>query len=228
MMSDSNQQSRIAGKTPASKKGLNRRQMVGRIIATGAGGLLLPTAAAPLPQPAQGSGAPGPARQSAEAAPWKPEVFDPHQNQTFLALMELILPGSSQAQVNQIVDSLLAVDTPGNRKAFLNALSAMDAISQKRFGHPFRALKSEQQHAILLEASTSERGQPDADNDWSWFMIPQKPSANPPRLADHFALLKTWITKTYLATEIGMKDLGWTGNDFFPEFPGCKPSSKNR
>lgn len=229
-MSDAKKQSSIPGETPISSKSLNRRQMVGRILASGTGGFLLPRAAASLPlhQPAKGSGSPPTAKQSAEAVPWKPEFLDPHQDETFLVLAEQILPGATQAGVNRIVDSLLSVDTQENQEKFLNALSAMDAESQKRFGHPFQTLSGEQQHEILRYASTSGRGQPEADTDWSWFMLPQKPSSNPPRLRDHFELLKMWVAKTYLATETGMKDLGWTGNYYFPTFPGCKPSSENR
>jgi len=208
---------------------MNRRQMVERILATGAGGLLLPKAGTSLPlhNPEEDGGSQQTKKQPADVAPWKPEFLDSHQNETLLVLAELILPGSNHAGVNRIVDSLLSVDTQENQKQFINALSAVDAESQRRFGHPFQALTNEQQHEVLRYASTSQRGQPEEDTDWSWFMLPQKPSSNPPRLRDHFEHLKMWVAKTYLATETGMKDLGWTGNYFFPEFPGCKPSSES-
>ena len=45
----------------------------------------------------------------------------------------------------------------------------------------------------------------------------------PPRLTprDHFDLLKGWIAGAYYSSEIGMRELGWTGNVFFETFPGC-------
>ncbi len=33
--------------------------------------------------------------------------------------------------------------------------------------------------------------------------------------------LKGWIVGAYYSSEIGMRELGWIGNGFFPAFPGC-------
>ena len=41
-------------------------------------------------------------------------------------------------------------------------------------------------------------------------------------LRDHFDLLKGWIAGAYYSSEIGMRELGWTGNVVFAEFPGCQ------
>lgn len=207
---------------------LNRRQIVECILATGAGGLLLPKTAAALPphELMETAGAPLMAGQTADAIAWKPIFFDTHQNETFGVLAELILPGAAQARINRIVDSLLNVASQESQQKFLHALSAIDAESQRRFGHPFKTLSAEQQHAILEYASSSERGQPEEDRDWSWFMLPQKPSSAQPRLRDYFENFKSWVAATYLATETGMKDMGWTGNYLFPDFPDCKTNLK--
>jgi hypothetical protein len=35
-----------------------------------------------------------------------------------------------------------------------------------------------------------------------------------------FENLKTWITGAYYSSEMGMRELGWTGIVFFDDFPG--------
>lgn len=44
----------------------------------------------------------------------------------------------------------------------------------------------------------------------------------PPTLRDRFEHLKGWIVGAYYSSEIGMRELGWTGNVFFASFPGCE------
>jgi hypothetical protein len=47
------------------------------------------------------------------------------------------------------------------------------------------------------------------------------------RLRDHFELLKGWISGAYYSSEIGMRELGWTGQVMFAEFPGCPHPEKH-
>ncbi len=158
------------------------------------------------------------------AADWSPEFLDAHQNETLVALAEPIVPGSTKAQVNRFIDLLLSVDTLENQQKFNNSLSAFDAESLKRFEHPFKALTEDQQNQLLTAASTEERGQPEGKKDWSWFAVPSKEPTEPPRvtLRDHFENLKGWISGAYYSSEIGMRELGWTGEMFFDSFPGCQ------
>ena len=37
----------------------------------------------------------------------------------------------------------------------------------------------------------------------------------------HFENLKEWIVGGYYSSEIGMRELGWTGQLFFDKLPGC-------
>jgi len=52
----------------------------------------------------------------------------------------------------------------------------------------------------------------------------EKPAAasEPPTLRDRFEHLKGWIVGAYYSSEIGMRELGWTGNVFYAGFPGCE------
>jgi hypothetical protein len=43
-----------------------------------------------------------------------------------------------------------------------------------------------------------------------------------PRLHGHFENLKGWISGAYYSSEVGMRELGWTGDRVFASFPGCE------
>jgi len=40
-------------------------------------------------------------------------------------------------------------------------------------------------------------------------------------LYSHFENLKSWISGAYYSSEVGMRELGWTGDYVFEAFPGC-------
>jgi hypothetical protein len=154
----------------------------------------------------------------ASAAKWTPEFLNSHQNQTLLLLAERILPGSSQAHVNRIIDLLLTVDTPENRRKFTDSLSAIDAESRKRFGRVFKSLSADQQEQILSGLAT---GKPSVDQDSATSSIKNRlhqPTLTP---RDHFDNVKTWIVGSYYSSEVGMRELGWTGDVYFVELPAC-------
>jgi hypothetical protein len=133
------------------------------------------------------------------AADWKPVFLDAQQNETLIALAEGTVPGSTKAQVNRFVDLLLSVDKPESRHKFVESLEAFDVESQKRFSKDFRALNDGDKDMILADAS-------------------EKPSA----LHGHFENLKGWVSGAYYSSEVGMRELGWTGDYVFEKFPGCE------
>jgi len=63
---------------------------------------------------------------TAAAEGWTPEFFDSHQDATFMALAELIVPGSAKVHVNRMVDLLLSVDTKENQQEFNDSTTAID------------------------------------------------------------------------------------------------------
>lgn len=159
----------------------------------------------------------------ASAADWAPEYLDAHQNETLVALSERIVPGSTKAQVNRFIDLLLTVDSQENQKKFLASLGAFDGDSMTRFGHPFAAVTEEQQIKILDAASTEKAGKAGSE-DAMWFALPASRSSEnaPITMRDHFENLKGWISGAYYSSEIGMRELGWTGDYFFESYPGCE------
>ena len=161
----------------------------------------------------------------AAATDWKPEFFAPHQFKTLESIAERIVPGASKAKTAEFIDQLLAVDTQFNRRNFLNALGAFERRALERTRRPWIALAAAEQDEILTAASTMESGVP-VEQPWAPGRPAEvaKPQAAEIRLTlrDHFELLKGWIAGGYYSSEIGMRELGWTGNLFHNSFPGCQ------
>ena len=158
------------------------------------------------------------------AGAWTPKSLDPHQNETLRLLAERLVPNSGKAQVNRFIDLLLNVDTAETRQKFSQSLAVFDRESVRRFGHQFKDISEAKQNELLTAFSTvapslekSQRGESDED-------APVKKPAAGSRLTlgDHFENLKTWVTGAYYSSEMGMRELGWTGMVFFQDFPGCQ------
>lgn len=200
----------------AERSGIGRREAL-QALMTGLGASVATAWAAdahPMQQHLKDGARVATAETKANAARWKPEFLDAHQVQTLRALAERIVPGSSKARVAEFVDQLLAVDASRNQRSFLNAMGAFEGLAIARFSKPWKALTAGEQDQLLTEASTAERAaRPSADA-----------AGQPPTLTmrDHFENLKGWVAGAYYSSEIGMRELGWTGNMFFTSFPGCE------
>ena len=208
----------VPGNHSNSETGINRREMVRRLMIAGGAGFALPGVAEghPIARHLANQGAAARAASRAARTDWSPAFLDQHQSKTLEVLGERIIPGSSKAQVNHFIDLLLSVDTQDAQKKFIASLSAFEAESLKRFSHPYKDLTVSQQNEILTSASTAERG--------------EAAEGQPHRitLRDHFENLKTWISGAYYSSEIGMKELGWTGQVIFTSFPGCQNTGEQQ
>ncbi|HVR69729.1 MAG TPA: gluconate 2-dehydrogenase subunit 3 family protein [Vicinamibacteria bacterium] len=196
---------------PPAAGGMDRRAAI-RALAAGVGaGMALPAVAEshPVHRHLADPSALVEAEAAAAARDWKPAFLDGHQGETLVSLAEQVVPGSTSAGVGRFVDQLLSVDTQENQRRFLNALGAVEGESIDRFGRPWKSLTGTQQVELLTDASTAAPGARDA-----------KGLAHP-TLRDHFDHLKGWISGAYFSSEIGMRELGWTGNVFHATFPGC-------
>lgn len=184
----------------------SRREMVRRLLAGIGAGAAWPflSGAHPIHKHLASDSLLGRADAQLADENWKPLFLNSQQNQTLIVLSESIVPGSKNALVNRFIDLLLSVDTHENQQKFTASLTAFDAESQHRFGHPFKAASPAEQNALLTAASSDE-----AHTDSS--------SA----LREHFENLKGWISGAYYSSEAGMAELGWTGDRFFEKFPGC-------
>jgi len=141
---------------------------------------------------------------------WKPIFFDEHQNQTVVALTELIIPatdtpGAKEAQVNRLIDLMLSESEKDQKAAFIQGLAWIDARCLKRYGKPFVDLASEQQ-TVLLE--------PLAD--------PNNTSAEDRQGVRFFEHLKDATIFGYYTSKIGLEqELQYGGDEYHTEYPGA-------
>jgi hypothetical protein len=204
MGTDANSTLVVLDKVDAANRRLTRREMMQRLLA-GAGATAawpIVCASHPFFTHLENDSIFEEAEKLA-GADWKPLFFGVQQNESFIAVAESIVPGSTRAQVNHFVDLLLSVDSDGNRKHFVDSLAAFEAESRKRFGKNFPALDEGQKHALLKDASDAAERKEHG-------------------LTEHFENLKGWISGAYYSSEVGMRELGWTGDYAFANFPGCE------
>jgi hypothetical protein len=158
-----------------------------------------------------------------KAPAYKPEFLDAHQFETLKSLAERVVPGAARARTTEFVDQLLAVDSADDQRQFMTALGAFEGRAFARAGRPWKQLADADQIAILTEASTAESGRP-ATRPWAAGDPIVSPGPSRPvtlTLRDHFDVLKGWIAGAYYSSEIGMRELGWTGTVVHASFPGC-------
>lgn len=208
------------------QRGLNRREMVRRLFGGAGAAFAIPGVAGahPIHKHLADTAVLEKAEVQVAGKAWSPAFLDAHQNETLIVLAELIVPGSARAQVNRFIDLLLSVDTQDNQKKFVAALSAFEAEALNRHNRPFKALTDEQQVKILTDASTAGHEEaPHGGMDPEAAPSTEEFAATPEQaLRSHFENLKGWINGAYYSSEIGMRELGWTGNYFFESFPGCQ------
>lgn len=160
------------------------------------------------------------ATEQAAADEWKPQVLNADQNEALIAIAECIVPGSTKAHVNRVIDVLLTVETAGNREAVHSALTSLDVESKKRFNLSISSLQDVQRRE-LLSACASQSPRLPAEHDDSapsWKTNQTIRPNGPANLRDHFEVLKGWIVATYYSSEQGMRELGWT-DEFYYESP---------
>jgi hypothetical protein len=192
---------------------LDRREVLRRLAAGGLGAATAPLWSLRLTELALAHADPHThtATATAAAAPWKPRLLDAHQNDTVVAISELIIPqtdtpGAKAAKVNEFIDLVLAEAAPAERTAFLRGLGFMDTRARELFGADFVSARPEQQTSLLTTLSD-----------------PGHTSAADQVGRDFFQSIKSLTVTGYYTTEIGLRqELGEDGMLFLPDYPGCQ------
>ena len=199
--------------------GLTRRAMVQRLLAAMSAGAAWPLVAGSHPifellrsEALLHDDAVFDKAEQLGQANWKPTFLTAQQDHLLTAFAESIVPNSTRAHASRFIDLLLSMDKQENQLKFAESLAALDAEAQKRFKKSFPALGAEQKNAFLTDASTKPKS-PDAAGS----EVEKKQAA----LYSHFENLKGWISGAYYSSEVGMRELGWTGDYAFAAFPGC-------
>ena len=183
-------------------------------IALGAGGVVsLPilgqSAASPSGAHAAHQHPGGHAATSADAN-WKPLFFDDHQNETVIAVTDLIIPqtdtpGAKAAQVNRYIDLVLSEEEPAKQKRFIEGLAWIEARSRKLHGKPFVRLTPEEQTALLVPLADPGNKDPE-----------DRPGV------EFFQEIKDMTIFAYYTSEIGMnQELEYCGDDYHADYPGA-------
>jgi len=210
----------MIGAQATEMRGLTRREMVQRLLAGAGAGAAWPLVAAshPMYEHLKNDAIFAEAEKLEEAADWKPVFLSAQQSEDLAALAESIVPGSTRARVSRFIDLLLSVDKLENQQQFLRSLSAFQVEAQKRFGKRFPALTQEQKNTLLSEAATNP-----GNSEAAHAQVVK--TVSPPHA--HFENLKGWVSGAYYSSEVGMRELGWTGDYAFAEFPGCAHTGEN-
>jgi hypothetical protein len=158
--------------------------------------------AATVPAAAQQQPHPEPVSQAPDRPDWKPQVFDDHQDQTVIALTDLIIPdtdtpGARAANVHRYIDLFLHDGPDSDRIRFLEGLAWLDGYAIQKHGHPFVSCAPADQIAILTALSSG---------------------AGPGRA--FFQTAKGLTSRIYYNTRIGYQELNKGGR--VPATLGCR------
>ncbi|PYV37764.1 MAG: hypothetical protein DMG06_27230 [Acidobacteria bacterium] len=214
-------------KKKKSKGGMDRREVLRRFVASAGASAALPVlghggvkhdvslhSMAVSRESALGSAQP--ADPTLIAAGWKPKFFDAHQNETVVALSDLIIPdtdtpGAKAALANRFIDLLLGAEAPQAQQQYVQALGWLDGHCFSQYERPFVQLSPAQQ-AEVLTLLTHENDNPEMAHGVKLFRI-----------------VKNSIVEAYYSSEIGMlQELKYETNPFQSEYPGCKNPDEHK
>jgi hypothetical protein len=149
----------------------------------------------------------------ATKAPPKLKVLTPAQYATVETLVEAIIPaderspGAKEARVADYLDLALSEAEEGQRKEFLDGLTALEAEAIGRTTVGFARMTPAQVETLLTDLSRNER---------------PAEGVEPSALAKFFVAAKQATIHGYYTSEIGIhKELRYKGNQLLAEFQGC-------
>ena len=140
------------------------------------------------------------------ATTWKPETLDAHQNETVIALSDLIIPdtdtpGAKVAGVNRYIDLFLRDGSVEARDRFVAGLGWLDGYAIQKHSNPFVRCSNVQQTAILTTLDEGRDASVAAGTAFS-------------------EMAKSMTSRIYYSTAIGFRELNKGGR--VPRTFGCK------
>jgi gluconate 2-dehydrogenase gamma chain len=152
-------------------------------------------------------------KSDAGSGAYTPKYFAPHEYKTLQTLCETILPadadcgGASEAGAPEFID-LLTSENPDFQMKFGGGLLWLDSTCTNRFGSVYLDCTKEQQKEIL--DLIAYRKNADEDENLSYGV-------------DFFSMLRNFTADGFFTSKIGIEYLGYQGNTFLLDFPGCPP-----
>jgi hypothetical protein len=144
---------------------------------------------------------------------YKPKYFSGHQYKTLQSLCQAIVPadaksgGAIEAGAPEFID-LLTSENPKYQLALGGGLMWLDSACLDRFGTVYVDCTPNQQTSMLDLIAFRKNANSD-------------PSLS--QGIEFFSFLRNLTADGYFTSEIGIKDLGYIGNTYLKEFPGCPP-----
>jgi len=152
-------------------------------------------------------------RADANAGGYAPKFFSTHQYATLRALCETILPadadsgGAIEAGAPEFID-LLTSENPHFQVQLGGGLMWLDSTCEDRYGNVYLNCTAQQQKEIL--DLIAYRKNVAADQALSHGV-------------EFFSLLRNLTSDGFFTSKIGIQYLGYVGNSFLTDFPGCPP-----
>lgn len=152
-------------------------------------------------------------KAQAASSKYTPKYFNAHQYQTLRALCQTIIPadaecgGAIEAAAPEFID-LLTSENEEYQARLGGGLIGLDATCQQRFGKVYLEASPEQQKEILdlISHQRNEEADPALRTGIQFF-----------------SFLRNLTADGFFTSEIGIQYLGYIGNEFLEEFPGCPP-----
>ena len=147
------------------------------------------------------------------AGEYKPKYFTAHQYETLRVLCQTIIPadadcgGALEAGAPEFID-LITSENDQYQARLGGGLIWLDAACQQRFGNVYLQCSPQQQKEIL---------------DLIAFRNNEASDSTLHTGIQFFSFLRKLTADGFFTSEIGIKYLGYIGNDFLAEFPGCPP-----
>ncbi|HKF49803.1 MAG TPA: gluconate 2-dehydrogenase subunit 3 family protein [Terracidiphilus sp.] len=144
---------------------------------------------------------------------YTPKYFDAHGYKTLQALCETILPadadaaGAIEAGAPEFIDLLTSENTEYQLRLG-GGLKWLDATCTQRYGKAWVDCAAKEQAEALDLIAYKKNADADAN-------------MGEPLL--FFRLLRNMTADGFFTSKIGIKYLGYKGNTYLPEFPGCPP-----
>lgn len=144
---------------------------------------------------------------------YTPKFFTPHAYQTLRAICQAIIPpdersgGALEAGAPEFID-LLTSENKEYQLDFGGGLMWLDATCRDRYAKVYLDCSLAEQKEMLDLIAYRENAKKD------------------PALSQgikFFSFLRDLTTDGFFTSEIGIKDLGYIGNEYLSEFPGCPP-----
>jgi hypothetical protein len=152
-------------------------------------------------------------KKASPAGAYTPKCFDVHGYKTLQALCQTIFPadsdsgGAIEAGAPEFID-LLTSENKNYQALLRGGLMWLDGTCTDRYGRVYLDCAPEQQTEILDKIAYRKNAVADSSLNQG---------------VEFFSFLRNMTADGFFTSEIGVKYLGYIGNTFVKEFPGCPP-----